>query len=322
MNRPVVGLLGGSGFVGSALANRLVSHGYALRIFTRDRERARHLWPLPGARIVELNPYDQERLTAAVNGCSALVNLIGILNERGDDGAGFRHAHVDIATRVLKACKTARVPRLLHMSALKADPAATSHYLRSKGEAEKLLMAENGRRLRVTIMRPSVIFGPHDRFLNRFAHLIRLSPGVFPLACADARFQPVYVHDVAQAFFAALTAAEAPGGRFDLGGPAVMSLAEIVAYVARTIGRPTRIIRLGPTASALVANICEYLPGKPLSRDNYRSMLEDSVLTHGNGLVQLGVLPTPMHAVAPKYLGGGHLPTRLDVLRDRASRHE
>ena len=320
MTKPIIGLLGGSGFVGSALANRLVDNGYAVRIFTRARAHARHLWLLPDTDVVEVDHFDHDRLSEAVADCQAVINLIGILNERGDDGEGFRRIHVDIAARAAKACKSADVPRLLHMSALQADVSSPSHYLRTKGEAEKLLVAEGSRRLSVTIMRPSVIFGAGDQFLNRFARLLSLSPGIFALACADTRFQPVYVDDVVDCFIAALAEPAQADATFDLGGPQVMSLSEIVEYVALLIRRPTHIIRLGPTLSALLANVFEYFPGKPFSRDNYRAALIDSVCTAANGLEHFGIEPTPMHAVAPQFLGGKYMRNRYNLFRSLASR--
>lgn len=320
MTKSTIGILGGSGFVGSVLANRLVTLGYNLRILTRDRQHGRGLWLLPDTEVVETDALDQDRLGHALSGCAALVNLVGILNERGDDGAGFRRAHVDIAVNAAKACKSQDVPRLLHMSALNADSAAASHYLRSKGEAEKLLMAEHGKRLAVTIMRPSVIFGPHDRFLNRFASLLAMSPGVFPLACAATRFQPVYVGDVAEAFVKALAESATAGQKYDLGGPEICTLADIVNYVGRVSGHPTRIVALGRTLSALQANIMEYVPGKPFSRDNLRSAQSDSVCAHGNGLVSLGIAPTPMESIVPQYLGRRSMRNRYDVFRGTAAR--
>jgi len=303
MNRTTIGLLGGSGFVGGVLANRLVTAGYAVRIFTRARAHARESWLLPDTDIVEVDSTEQEQLNDAFEGCAAVVNLVGILNERGDNGAGFRRAHVDVAARAAKACKHADVPQLVHLSALNADSFAASHYLRSKGEAEKLLAEENGRVLQVTIMRPSVIFGAHDDFTNRFARLVRLSPGVFPLACAEARLQPVFVGDVADAIVRVIADRALGGQRYELGGPDVVTLGELVRYIGELIGHPVRVIALGSTLSKLQANILEHVPGKPFSRDNLRSLQEDSVLTQGNGLDTLGIVPTPMRIILPDYLG-------------------
>ena len=320
MNEPLIGIFGGSGFLGSALANRLAGAGINLRLFTRDREHARHLWLLPNTAVIAVDTTDQERLNTAVAGCSAVVNLIGILHERGDDGAGFKRAHVETASHVLKACKTASVPRLLHVSALGADTNAPSHYLRSKGEAEKLLLAEQSRRLRINILRPSVIFGAHDDFLNRFARLLALAPGVLPLAGAEAKLQPVYLHDVVEACVRLLTTNRAHTTSYDLGGPLVLTVREVVAYVAQLIERPTHIIALGPLLSSVLARLLELAPGTPLSRDNLRSLSVDSVVGGSNGLTTLGITPTPMAAVVPQYLGGRALRQRYNRFRRAAGR--
>ena len=322
MTKPIIGLLGGAGFVGSVMANRLVNHGYAVRVFTRKRDRARHLWLLPDTDIIETDPNEQDQLNTAVTGCTALVNLIGILNEGRDNGEGFRLAHIEIASRAIKACKASDVPRFIQMSALGADSFAPSYYLRSKGEAEKLIDSEQNSRFRSTIMRPSVIFGPGDDFVNRFARLLKMSPHVFPLACASARFQPVYVGDVADALISILQDDSTAGERFDLGGPKVLSLAEIVDYVARVIGRPTRVIALGRFLSSLQANVLEYVPGKPFSRDNFRSTQEDSICRSSDGLAQLGIRPTSMDIVVPRYLGGNHIRSRFYEYRSEARRDE
>jgi uncharacterized protein YbjT (DUF2867 family) len=320
MSRMTIGILGGSGFVGSALANRLVAGGHRVRLFTRAREHARDCWLLPNTEVVELDPREQEHYNHGFAGLDAVVNLVGILNERGDDGTGFRQAHVDIPLRAAKACKTADVAHLLHMSALNADSFASSYYLRSKGEAEKLLQAESGKRLVVTILRPSVIFGPHDDFTNRFARLLHLAPGVFPLARASARLQPVFVDDVAEAMVRCLTQREAAGRRYDLGGPEIMTLGEIVSYIGRVVGRPVRVIGLNDFLSAVQANVLEYVPGKPFSRDNLRSLSEDSVCTQANGLDQLAITPTPMRVVVPRYLGGDDVRHRFYAHRTAAGR--
>ena len=303
MNINKLAILGGSGFVGSSLANLLAQHDLKVRVPTRSRERARHLWVLPNTELVECNIHDQNTLTEVLTDCDVVINLVGILNERKDDGVGFRAVHVELTDKIIKACKANRIGRLLHMSALNADPFGHSYYLRTKAQAEDLLTKAADDGLRITIFRPSVIFGPGDDFLNRFAQLLRLSPLVFPLACPDARFQPVYVGDVAEAFFRALGNPDTYGQRYDLGGPVVKTLAELVKYVAETIGLKRCIVPLGPRLSRAQANILEYFPGKPFSRDNYRSMHEDSVCRGDNGLTQLGIAPTALDAVVPKYLG-------------------
>jgi NADH dehydrogenase len=318
LNKGRVALFGGSGFVGTVLANQLVREGFGLRIFTRDREHARALWLLPDTDIVALNVADEERVAHALEGCCAAVNLIGILHERRDDGADFRRAHVETAQHLAKACKQARVPHLLQMSALQAAPSAPSHYLRSRGEAEKILQTESGRQLHTTVLRASVIFGPHDDFLNRFAALLRLAP-VLPLAGADALLQPVYVGDVVAAIVRLLSrVGGAAHSVFEIGGPAVMSLREIVTYVAHLSGHSALIVPLGGTLAGLLAWCMEWVPGKPLTRDNVRSLSVPSVCTAENGLVTLGIRPTPLQEIAPAYLSARTMRGRYDHYREDA----
>ncbi len=312
-----IAILGGSGFVGSMLANRLAAAGRPVRILTRDREAARDLWLLPDTRCVAVDPYDEAALGKALAGCSALVNLVGILNERGDRGSGFARAHVALTGTALEACANAGVRRYLHMSALNAAPDAPSHYLRSKGEAERRVQAAG--MVAWTIFRPSVIFGPGDGLFCRFEALLRHVP-VLPLACANARFQPVYVGDVADAFVRALDDRATHGARFDLGGPEIWTLRRIVDYVIELTGRRRLVLPLGPTLSRLQAEVLEHVPGKPFSRDNLRSARLDSVCPGPNGLLALGVTPTPIAAVVPEYIGAHTERRRYDGFRGRARR--
>ena len=311
-----VAILGGSGFVGRSLCERLARAGIAARVVSRSRERTRAIWSLPGASCVECNPYDGAALTDALAGCDALVNLVGILNERGDRGTGFHRAHVDLTRIALEACRVAGITRYLHMSALNAAPVSVSHYLRTKGEAEMLVRAAAPA---WTIFRPSVIFGPGDGLLCRFDGLLKLTP-VLPLACAHTRFQPIHVGDVAEAFVRALGDLRTHGQSFDLGGPAVMSLAEIVQAVARATGRRRLIVPLGALMSRLQAEVFEHLPGKPFSRDNFRSASQDSVVTGTNGLARLDIEPVAVEATIDTILRGGGERLRYDLLRQRASR--
>jgi len=320
MHIETIGIFGGTGFVGSHLANELVENGFRLRIFTRSRDRARHLWPLPNTEVTEFDVHDEAAIAQHLAGCDAAINLAGILNEKGDNGNGFRRVHTELTRSVIKACNDVGVKRYLHMSALNADPFGPSYFLRTKGEAENAAMAAHDEGLPTTVFRPSVIFGLHDDFFNRFAMLLKMSPLVFPLACASARFQPVYVGNVADAFVRSLTDRASFGARYDIGGPEEKSLAEIVEYVAEITDTRRVIIPLGSTLSKLQANILEYVPGKPFSRDNLRSTTEDSVCRNENGLVQLGIEPTSVAEVVPGYLGGRHERMRYYEMRQNARR--
>jgi NADH dehydrogenase len=295
-------VLGGTGFVGRHLLNRFTRERFQLRVPTRRRERHRDLLVMPTVDVIEADVHDPEVLRRLFEGCDAVVNLVGILNERGDDGSGFNRAHVELAGKVVAACQATGVRRLLHMSALNAGAGAPSHYLRSKGLAEDLVFAASSNAFKVTSFRPSVIFGPEDSFLNRFASLLRMTPVCFPLARAKARFSPVYVNDVAEAFTVAMTDPDSYGQGYDLCGPKVYTLGQLVQYVNELIGTDWLILPLSDGLSRMQAAVLERVPGKPFSRDNLRSLSVDSVCTGDNGLRALGITPTVLEAVAPAYL--------------------
>jgi len=294
-------LLGGTGFVGKRLAMRLSEAGHSIDILTRHRERQRDLLVLPTVRLVQGDVYDPEFLRKQFEGRDTVINLVGILNEKGRDGRGFARAHVELPERVAQICQQTGVNRLLHMSALHASPHAPSHYLRTKAMGEEAVHRVEGTDLHVTSFRPSVIFGPGDGFLNRFAGLLRLTPGVFPLACPQARFQPVYAEDVVRAFMESLDNHKTFGQRYDLCGPKVYSLREIVEYIARLIGKHVCIVGLNDALSYLQAAALEFAPGKPFSLDNYRSLKVDSVCDKGFPGA-FGITPSSLEEIAPTYL--------------------
>jgi NADH dehydrogenase len=315
-----VGILGGTGFVGRRLANRLVRDGYRLRVLTRNREAHREdLIVLPGLDLVETNVKNPELLAQAVSGCDAVINLIGILNERGRDGGGFRDAHVELARNLVTACREKAIHRVLQMSALNADPAGPSHYLRTKGEAEELL--HGAADLVVTSYRPSVIFGPGDSFFNRFAALLRFAP-VFPLACAGARFAPVFVGDVVEAMARTLHDPRWYGRRLQLCGPAVYTLEQLVRYTAACAGLRRWIVPLPDPLARMQARVFDWWPfgafvDKPFSTDNYLSARADSVCTC-NDLEALGIRPTAVEAVVPVCLGHRGARARYGEFRSHA----
>jgi NADH dehydrogenase len=294
-------LLGGTGFVGKRLAARLSEAGHDIVILTRHRERQRDLLVLPTVRLVQGDVYDPEFLRKQFEDRDTVINLVGILNEKDRDGRGFARAHTELPEEIVEACRQTGVTRLLHMSALHASPAAPSHYLRTKALGEDAVHRAENPDFHVTSFRPSVIFGPGDSFLNRFAGLLRLTPGVFPLACPEARFQPVYVEDVVRAFVESLDNHKTFGQGYDLCGTKVYSLREIVKYVARLIGKRVCIIGLNDALSYLQAAMLEFVPGKPFSLDNYRSLKVDSVCDKGFPEV-FGITPLSLEQIAPTYL--------------------
>jgi len=306
-------VVGGSGFVGRHLVARLSALGHAVVVPTRRRESAKHLILLPTVEVVEADVHDRAVLARLLAGAAAVVNLVGILNESGR--ATFARSHVELVRTLTAACATAGVPRFLQMSALHADPAGPSRYQRSKGEAEALVKASP---LAWTIFRPSVIFGPEDAFLNLFAQLSRLLP-VVALASPDARFQPVYVGDVAHCMAHALSDDATHGQSYDLCGPTAYTLRDLVRYVGQVSGAVRPIIPLGPGLSRLQATVLEMLPGTLMSRDNLASMTRDSVCDCAFPAV-FDIAPTALEAIAPEYLAPAARHSRYDSYRAGSGR--
>jgi NADH dehydrogenase len=306
-------LLGGTGFVGRALAQRLVADGHQLRVLSRNLAAHRDRLLPPGVDLRECDVYDAARLQAAFAGCDAVVNLIGILNESGDDGRGFHRAHVELTHAVIDAGRQAGIRRLLHMSAHNAGR-GRSHYLISRGEAEAAVKASG---LDWTLFQSSVIFGPGDGLFARFGDLLRLLP-VLPLARAGCRFAPVYLGDVVEAMARALVEPAAIGQTYELYGPQVYTLKQLVQLTARQLGLHRAVLPLPDLFGRVQGLVCDFVPGKPFSSDNFRSLLSDSV-GGVDGLHRLGITPTPVAAVLPEILGGTDArQVRLDHYRSSA----
>jgi NADH dehydrogenase len=318
MRHESIALIGGSGFIGSHLANALVAAGKRVRIATRRRDNARHLTLLP-LDVIEVDVFDPVDLARFVEGTDAVVNLVGTLQGGRSDpyGPEFAKLHVELPTKIVAACEGKSVHRLIHLSALGADPQGPSMYLRSKGDGEKAVRGAT--RIASTIFRPSVVFGPEDRFLNTFALLQRFFP-VIPLAKPDAKFQPVFVGDVARAIVNTLDLDAATGRTYELGGPSVYSLEAIVRFCGEATGRHARVVRLTEAFAYMQAMTFELLPGAPLiTRDNLDSMKIDSVM-HGPLAPELGVEPASMEAIAPAYLGNASFGSRFSTFRTTAGR--
>lgn len=313
-------VLGGSGFVGSHLVARLSARGVRVLVPTRRFERAKHLIFLARVEVIETDIYDDAALARLLAGADAVINLVGTLYGKRalPYGAEFARVHVDLARRVVSACAKAGIKRYLHMSALGAATAGPSMYLRSKADGELAARGEAG--VAATIIRPSVIFGPGDQFLNMFAAIMRWLP-VLPLPGADADFQPVYVGDVAQAFVNALSLRATRHGVYDLGGPAIYTLGELVRYAGSVTGHRRPVLSLPAPLARLQALFFELLPGRPLfSRDNLDSMSIDNVVDptiEAMTAASLGLKLTALEAVAPHYLAT--IPY-FDDLRSRAGR--
>jgi uncharacterized protein YbjT (DUF2867 family) len=312
MDITTVCVIGGSGFVGRHICHRLAAQGCRVRVPTRDRERAKELILLPTVDVVSADVHDPDALAGVVRGSEAVINLVGVLHDGRGPGS-FARAHVELARRIVEACRREGVRRYVHMSALNADPNGPSAYLRSKGEAEAIVR-DSG--LDFTIFRPSVIFGRDDSFLNLFARLLRFLPVVF-LGSPNARFQPVFVEDVAAAFVRSPEDLTSIGQSYDLCGPKVYTLRELVAYVGRTTGRARPVIGLNDALSYWQAYFMEWMPVKLLTRDNYYSMKADSVCRCE---FPFGIQPAALEAVAPAWLGQQTPRARYRGFRDRAGR--
>lgn len=306
-----VALIGGSGFVGRHITQRLRSRGFQCRVITRHPQRHRELRTI--AEVVGADPFDREQLVAALHGCDAAVHLIGILNSNGKKRS-FRRMHVELVENVVAACHEAKIVRLLHMSALNADQSrGSSHYLRSKGEGENRAHTLGQPGIAVTSFRPSVIFGPDDSFLNRFATLLKI-PGPLPLACPDALLSPVFVGDVADAFANALQDRGTFGRHYELCGPESYTLEQLVRFIAQHTGRRKLIIRLPDWAARFQAAILQYVPGKPFTPDNYDSLRTPSVC-QDDGLAALGVTATSLQNAGVRFLNKADKNQRRNALR-------
>jgi uncharacterized protein YbjT (DUF2867 family) len=315
MTIKTVCVLGGAGFVGSHIVAKLDAAGYKVKVLTRHRERAKHLILLPNVQVHTCDITTNNTMREALSGCDAVINLIGILHETGT--STFETAHHQIPRRLAQVCEELGIIRLLHMSALRAGKYAPSKYLRSKAEGETAI-CEFSKKLDITIFKPSVIFGHGDNFLNLFATLIKLLP-VVVLAKPNAKFQPIWVEDVAQAFVNALENTATYDKTYELGGPRVYTLLNLVQMVMNVMGKQRPIIGLNKPLSYMQGLILEWLPGKLMTRDNVRSMELDNV-TESAIARELGISPKPLEAVMPEYLNNKTPRSAYNAFRSAAGR--
>lgn len=296
-------LIGGTGFLGSHIARRLAARGLHVSIPTRRRERAKHLILLPTVTVVEADVHDDATLARLCDGQDGVVSLVGVLKggtartRAQPYGPGFARAHVELPGRLARAAWAAGIPHFVHVSALKAAPEAPSGYLRSKAAGETAVRRAFPD---ATIFRPSVIFGAGDSFLTMFAGLLKIAP-LIPLASPDALFQPVWVGNVADAIVEALLRGEAAGQDYDLCGPKIYTLRELIEYTGAVTGRRRPVLGLSPALSYLQAYAMELLGG-PMTRDNLYSMSVPNVCDAGC-VLPFGLAPAALENVVPTYLG-------------------
>lgn len=314
-------VLGGTGFVGTELVARLALAGHWVRVPTRNLARAQRLRVLDTVELRVADVHTGSALSQLFADCDAVINLIGILNPRR--GMSFHAVHAELPGKIIAAARGSGVRQVLHMSALGAGERAPSQYLRSKaaGEAQLRAPAPSSAHSQpaITIFRPSVIFGAGDSLTNRFARLLRLTAGLLPLARAGTRFAPIHVLDVVEAFRRVLGTRASYGQTYQLCGPEVLALGEIVRLTARAARLPCHIVPLPDMAARLQGLVMGLLPGKPFSLDNFRSLTVDC-LCQEDGCARLGIRPQHLQAVLPTYLGDDDTETQLALLRRTADR--
>ena len=303
-------LLGATGFLGHHLLPQLSAAGHECTALTRYRPGCRDLTVLPRVTVRQVKAWDAETLSSLFEGADAVVNMVGILNEKGRKGEGFRKVHVELLENVIAACKAAGVRRVVHVSAVGAGQ-GESFYLKSKGEAERLLKSDQD--IDATIVQPSVIFGRGDDFFNRFAALLKAMP-MLPLACPDARMQPVWAGDVAELLATALEDPDTIGETLVAVGPHEYRLQELVEFAADAAGLKRRVVRLPDWMARFQASVMDFVPGKPFSSDNYLS-LQTPNTSEKNSLWRFGIQPSSIETVVPAYLRQGEHQRRLDKCR-------
>ncbi len=304
-------VLGGSGFIGRHVCEKLAAAGHSITVPTRRVDNVKHLLPLPSLQLVPCDVHDAAQLTRAVAEHDVLVNLVAVLH---GDAARFERVHVDLPRKIVAACKGAGVGRIVHVSALGATLHAPSMYQRSKAQGEAVLTTSG---LQVAVLRPSVVFGAEDKLLNVFAQVQRLAPMV-PLAGASTQFQPVWVQDVAQAVVQLATHWPHTAPVYEACGKDVLTLGDLFAIAGRCVGAQRPILPLPMPLARLQAWVMEHLPGEPLmSRDNLDSMQSPNIASGQlPGLLELGITPSSIHAIAPTYLGTAR---KMDQYRKDAS---
>ena len=308
MNPPRIAILGGTGFIGSQLLPKLVAQGHAVTVLSRNRENHRALLVLPSVRLVSANVYERAALVREFTGHHAVLNMVGILNETGR--ARFARAHVDLTATVIAACREAGITRLLQMSSINAG-SNVSKYLKTRGEAETLVKNSG---LDWTIFRPTIVYGENDGLVSRFHKLLKLSP-VLPLARPKVKVAPVHVGDVCAAILHCLARRDCSGHIYELSGPDTYTLVQIVRKIRDAAHLRRLVLPLPDALGWLQARVCDFIPGKPFSSDNFKSLKLDAVGTR-EGLAEMGIAPRRFDTLLPELLSPTPHQRRINSARD------
>lgn len=290
-------VIGGAGFVGSSIVTKLDDCGYQVTVLTRHRERAKHLILLPYVKVKTCDIRDDKALQAALEGHDAVINLVGLLHESKNNT--FDDAHHILPKRIADVCQILGIERLVHISALRASQDAPSAYLQSKAKGEQALETHGGD-MDITIYQPSVIFGRDDGFINLFAKLVKYLPVIF-LAKPNAKFQPIWVEDVADIVVNNLENTQTYHRLYELAGPKVYRMEALVEMVMQLLGKKRCIVGLSDRLSYLQAWLMEWLPVKLMTRDNIKSMELDSVASAPMA-DEIKMTLTPLEAIMPSYI--------------------
>jgi uncharacterized protein YbjT (DUF2867 family) len=309
--RRVATVFGGSGFIGRYVVKRLAHQGYIVRVAVRDPEAALFLKPMGAVgQVVPLyaSVMNEGTVHRAIAGAEVVVNLVGALFE--DRAASFQAVHTEGAERIARIAAATGVSRLVHISAIGADPDSPARYGSTKGKAEQAVLAVFPA---ATILRPSIVFGAEDKFFNRFAEIGRMAP-FMPVISGATKMQPVFVGDVADAIMAAIATDASMGKTYELGGPRIWTFREILAFILKQTRRDKRLVHIPMGIARLQAGVLQHVPGKPLTPDQLLMLSKDNIVAPGAlGLADLGITPTPVELVVPAYLdryqpGGGRRP--------------
>ncbi len=272
-----ISILGGTGFLGLSVINALSKTNYKINIITRNKEKNKKILVYPNTKLIQADIHNNVELIESTKNSDVLINLVGILNEKGHTGKGFKKAHSDLARIIINACKENNIKRILQVSALNADPKGPSHYLRTKGNAENYLMINGKRFSNVTVFKPSVLFGKGDSFILKFSSLLNYMPYIFPLACHSAKFAPIFVDELSDFIISKILDSKSFNKKYNLCGPKIYSLRKILELIIQAKKRKIKILPLPKEISKLQAYVMEFFPGKPFSLDNFNSCQIDSV---------------------------------------------